>query len=427
MKPLYAVPRYLCRIIIPFIAITILFSLPVRGESLLELQDKAAANRKMIEKYRLEVRKGELDKKIVQGRFLPSADLTLTGNQLDESSLMEDKENSVFRAAITYNIFSGFKDRYDLKAAELLENSKDYELESMIQDIRYGVAVRYLEIFGKKSSLTVAEDEYNLLKKRYEDAENRYSVGLIKKNDLLKLKVQLDDAQQNLKKSEAEVTKTINRLEFEIDSDISSSDLSFNEFEEIPEIEDIGFYESRLLERRSEIKLLETLVAVKEFGAESAKSAYYPRADVSGSFKRYEDSYFPGDNEHDDELRLQVNISLNLFDGFKKGHSLEKAKIDTEIAKHDLYELKQELITELKNLLLDYEVALKNLKVAKGSISQAEENLRITDVSFKEGVETAADVLDAISYLSRAKYNFINARNELFRDYYGLIRMTGDF
>jgi outer membrane protein TolC len=122
-----------------------------------------------------------------------------------------------------------------------------------------------------------------------------------------------------------------------------------------------------------------------------------------------------------------VNLSLNLFDGFKKDYALEKAKLDTEMARHDLYELKQALSTELKNILLDYDVALKNLKVAKGSISQAEENLRITDVSFKEGVETAADVLDAISYLSRAKYNFINARNELFRDYYGLIRMTGDF
>ncbi len=57
---------------------------------------------------------------------------------------------------------------------------------------------------------------------------------------------------------------------------------------------------------------------------------------------------------------------------------------------------------------------------------QAEENFRITDVSFKEGVETTTDVLDAIFYLSRAKYNFINARNKLFLDYYRLLRITDD-
>ncbi len=72
-------------------------------------------------------------------------------------------------------------------------------------------------------------------------------------------------------------------------------------------------------------------------------------------------------------------------------------------------------------------MALKNLKVAESSISQADENLRITDISFKEGVETAADVLDAIFYLSRAKYNVINARNEVFLYYYRLVRITDDF
>ena len=132
-------------------------------------------------------------------------------------------------------------------------------------------------------------------------------------------------------------------------------------------------------------------------------------------------------NEKNEELRLQLLIRMNLFDGFKKNNTIRKADIEVINARHDMDELKKTLNTDLRNTLLDYDVALKNMKVAEASITQAEENLRITDASYKEGVETATGVLDAIFYLARAKNNFINARNEVFANYYKLTRLTDDF
>ncbi len=406
----------------------LLFSGSAWGVSLTELQEKAIESRKVVEKYRVNVRKGELDKKISESRFMPSADVSYIATGLDEDTLTENSENSVFTGAVTYNIFSGFRDKYNVEFADLIKQSKDYELEGVLQDIKYSVALRYLDIFGKQSSLKVAEDEYTLLKKRYEDAENRHSVGLIRKNELLKLNVQMDDAQQNMKKAEAEFIKSVNRLEFETDSEVDATTLNFNEFNIIPEIKAFPFYESRMFEKRSEIKALEIVALAREVSVKTAQSAYYPSVDVSGIYKRFEDGYVLGTgDENEDEIRLQLSVKMNLFDGFGKDNTVRKARWDMKSAEYDLYELRQNLRTDLKNILLDYDVALKNLKVAESSISQAEENLRITDISFKEGVETAADVLDAIFYLSRARYNFINARNGLFSDYYGLTRMTDDF
>ena len=419
----------LCDSVIQFTVIFILmFPGTARSESLKALQDMAVANRKVVEKYRLDVRKGENDETIARSAFLPSVDATYTANRLDEDSTSEKQENSSVRGAITYNIFSGFKDEYNVTAAGLLKKAKEYELESIIQDIRYAVALRYLDIFGKKSSLKVAEDEYRLLQKRHEDSKNMYSVGLIKKNDLLKIKVQMDDADQRLKKAEAEFKKSVNRIERETDADVDSGELTFNEFDEIPGVKDFAFYESRMFEKRNEIKAIEAVLQSKEFGVKIADSAYYPSVDISGSYRKFGDNYAVGaGGDSDDEIRVQLNAKINLFDGYKKDSSVAKANLEVETAGRDLYELKKTLSTGLKNVLLDYEVSLKNLKVAESSISQADENLRITDISFKEGVETAADVLDAIYYLSRARYNFINAKNELFTDYYGLVRMTDDF
>jgi outer membrane protein TolC len=411
-----------------FIVILLMLSGMAQSESLSELQEKAIANRRLVEKYRLDVEKGQLDETIARNAFLPSVDAAYTANRLDEDSMSENSENSALAGSITYNIFSGFKKTYDLQSAELVKKSKDYELESIIQDIKYSVAARYLDIFGKKNNLKVAEDEYKLLKKRYEDANNMYHVGLTKKNDLLKIQVELDNAEQNMKKAEAELTKSVNRIELETNSAVDPAELKFNEFDSRPEVKSSSLYESEMLEKRSDIKAVEMVLQAKHAAVESVRAAYYPSVDISGSYKKYGDNYIWGQgSESEDEIRVQLTAKMNLFNGYKTDDAVKKAHIDVKMVENDLYELKQNLGTELKNTLLDYDVALKNLKVAESSISQADENLRITDVSFKEGVETAAEVLDAIFYLSRAKYNFINARNELFLDYYKLQRMINGF
>ena len=398
------------------------------GESLKSLQEKAVSNREMIEKYRTNIEKSELDVRIGKSGFLPSANLAFTANSLDESSMFENKENSRLTGMVSYNIFSGFKDKYGIESAQFMKKSKEYELAYAIQNVQYGVAVRYLDIFSKKNSLTVAEDEYRLLEKRYKDTENRFNVGLVRKNDLLKIRVELDDADQRLKKAHAEFQKSVNLMAFEIGADIDAGQLTFSEFDAFPEIKTYAFYEAAMLETRSDIKALESARSATENQVKAAKAAIYPMVDIAGSLSTYGDNHFLGiGDDHEEEARIQVNVKMNLFDGFSKYHVIEKAKLDVKNIETDLTELKNSLTTELQNIFLDYDVALKNVKVAESSISQAEENLRITDISFKEGVETAADVLDAIYYLSRAKNNFINAKNEVFFDYYKLVRMMDGF
>ncbi len=399
------------------------------AQSLAQLQEIATQNRKLVEKYRNNIRKGEADVNIGKSAFLPSADVSYIANRLDKDGLTENRQNSAFMGVLSYNIFAGFRDKYNLQAAEMIKKALDYELEKTIQDLKYRVAVRYVEIFGKKGSLTVAQDDYALLKKRYEDAQSRYNVGLIRKNDLLKINVEMDDAEQRLKRADAELMKSLNALCYEIDSPVDFKALNFSEFNTFPQTMNEAEYSARMSEKRSDIKALDMVIAADESRVLAAKSVFYPSADIQGSYKPAGNDYLLGtmSNETGEELRLQLVVRMNLFDGFRKYDTIRKAKLEVVNARHDLDELKSTLSTDLKNTLLDYDVAIKNMKVASGSIVQAEENLRITDISFKEGVQTATDVLDAISYLSRAKNNFVNARSDVFANFYKLTRLTDDF
>lgn len=396
--------------------------------TLKELQDRAVNNRKIIERYRIETRMAEHDVQIRKSAFLPSVDVSYITNTLDEDSTYENSENSALTGAISYNLFSGYKHRYQLKASEYMKESKTFDLQRVIQDIHYSVAVRYLDLFGKKRRLTVAEDEYKLLQKRYQDASNRYNVGLIMKNELLKIKVEMDDAQQGLKRAKADYQKSANLLAYEIDGRIDPESLMFEEFESIPQIEDYAYYETRMLENRSEIKSLQEVLQSMQYTAKATRSDRYPSVDVSASYSMTGDDYFIGiGDDNEDEIRIQMIAKMNLYDGQRKHHAIRKAEKDVHRIEKDMYELKKGLSTELKNVFLDYEVSLENLEASRSNISQTEENLRITDVAFNQGVSTATDVLDAIFFVSRAKYRYITDRNQVFYNYYNLLRMIDGY
>lgn len=416
-----------CRVILLSLALALLTSINAWSMTLEELQHAGIVNRKIVENYRLAVQQQEEALQAAESPFWPRLDVSYNANLLDEETELENDENSYLMGSLSYNLFSGFRDRYSVRSFEMLKNAREFDLENITQEIKYLIALRYIDVYRAKSRLEVSRDEVVLLSKQHRDAVNRYKVGLIRKNDMLKLKVQLDDSIQKMDSDEAAVLKSVNLLCFETGSQVSEEDLEFDEFLVLPEIKGLAYYQSLLNENQSRIKELEFTIAAQKHMIDSYKSAYYPSVDVSANYKKYGDDFVFGLEENgEDEIRFQMDVNLNLFDGFKKYADIRKGRLGVRRTTHNLHELNARLDTDLKNVLRDLDVAFKNLKTAESSVALAEENQRVSDAAFREGVESATDVLSAVLSLSRAKFNAIDARNRLFLKYYQLRRIVGN-
>lgn len=411
-----------------FIVIFLLLTNAANAANLLELQQMALDNRKVIAKYEANLEKSKKDLTIARSGYYPSFDVSYTINSLDENTTFENKENSVAYGAVTWNLFSGFKDKYNVRSASLLSKAEAHKLKGIRQDIQLNVALRYLSIFDRRANLQVAQDSHDTLVKVYEDAENRFEVGLIDKNDLLKFKVDLDNAVITLKKAQAEQTKSLQLLQREIEATVPFEELTFTEFDQQPLLKDYDSLESEMIENRSEIKVLQETAEAAEMQEKAEYAGYYPSVDITSSYRKYDDDYINSSGDsYDEELRAQLVMSLNLFDGFEKYSRSSKAKLEIKTIQYDLEELKSDLKTELKNLLSDYEVSLDSAAVAENNIKQAEENLRITRLKYKEGLETEADLLDSITNLSRSRYTYVAAKTNVFKNHFKITRTVEGF
>ncbi|MBN1932905.1 MAG: TolC family protein [Desulfobacterales bacterium] len=400
------------------------------GYTIDELQKAAVTNRDIVGRYQADVEKRSEQIREAKGNFLPSVDAGYLFTRLNDDNLTYSyKESDTAYGTVAWNVFSGFKDKYDLKATEILKEIDQLALKSVKQDIQLAVAESFLSVYRDKANLKVAEDSLNLYRERYRDVELKYKVGILKKNDLLKIKVEMDNAEQNTRRSMAEVNKSLNYLIRETGVDLSLESLDFLIFDTLPQKADYHFYEQQLMKNRSEIEALKKAKTAAGFRIKSAKATFYPKADISLQYQsRNYDDYFWGDSHlDDDEIRVEAALSINLFDGMKKYARINQAKLEERQTDFDLIELEDDLKTQLKNTLLDLQVAFDNLKVAESSRIEADENLRVTDLAFKQGLNTSTDILDAIFYLSRAQFNVINAYTQVFESYFQLQRLIEGF
>jgi outer membrane protein len=411
------------------LGITLMLCAPsVYAMDLAEMQVMALNNRQVIRQYMTRLEQSEKDIVRARSGYYPSADISYTVNSLDESSSLENKENSVAVGRLSWNIFSGFRDKYNLQSAKSQREVEQYRLRGIKQDIQLNVALSYLTVSERWANRKVAEAAFQTLEKVYRDGESRYQVGLIGKNELLKFRVDYDNADITLKAADADMKKSVNGLSRQVGSEIKLTDLDFADFKNLPPPIDKDEYINKMLVERSEIKALESVIAATTARSEAELSGYYPKVDVVGSYSKYDDDYVNGSGSvEDDELRAQLVMSINLFQGFTTEATVARARLETRSVQYELDELKNDLVTDLNDLHVDFEVSLENVVVAKRSIEQAEENLRITQLKYNEGLQRESDLLDAITSLSRAQYNHVAVLRTAFSNNFQLIRMVDGF
>ena len=107
---------------------------------------------------------------------------------------------------------------------------------------------------------------------------------------------------------------------------------------------------------------------------------------------------------------------------------MPRAQLQSRAQQYELEELKNSLHDRTRTIsIIDFQVSLENVVVAKRSIEQAEENLRITQLKYDEGLQRESDLLDAITSLSRAQYNHVAVMRTAFANKFRLTRTIDGF
>ncbi len=361
--------------------------------------------------YILEESKENIELK--RASLMPNVDLSYSYNDRDKASSSQTKKDSTATAKLSYNLFNGFKDIKSMQSAKFLAKSSSFTLNAKTQDIVLNTKSTYINLLDQHKNLATTQDAYKLFEKQYEDAKIRFEQGLLAKNDLLQVNVNMLDAKQDVMTAK----KDYQVARLELSNLLGGKDLSNVGIDEI-HIKELALDKHSLedLESRSELEALKMNIESMNALVDTQKADFYPSVDTSYSYSQFGNDMSPdGRGSYPDNQNVgTISASWNLYEG---GADASQIKIYLSQKRQVLAQLDRtrlDIKLQYETALLDLDVAKQNYETSKLSLEQAKENYNIVESRYKEGLSSTTDLIDANYLLSKAKQRYSKSYYDKF-------------
>lgn len=345
--------------------------------------------------------------KLNNSNYLPKLDASYGYTNTDEANVGFNTDEATASLKLSYNLFNGFKDLATKESSKYLSLSSQYALNATKQDIVLNTKTAYINYLDKQNALETYNSAYVLFQEQFEDSQNRYDQGLIAKNDLLQVQVNMSSAKQNVVKAQGDLKVAL----WQLSNILGGMNLQNETIEKLNEKNSQSYvYDEKLLENRSEIQALNmNLQSIKEL-EKSAKSGYYPKVDASVSHNQYFDGVSKKVEDKEDNQNIaNITASWNLYNGGYDSSLQTIYKTKYLSATSLLNKTKLDIKLQYENAKSNFDVANENLETSKLALLQATENYSIVKNRFDEGIATSTDLTDANYLLTQAKQGFNRA------------------
>jgi len=316
------------------------------------------------------------------------------------------------QATLAQPVFMGFKLSGNVELNEQLSKATNEDYNKDKSELVFNIKNAYWSLFKATQFKTVMDETVDQVKAHLEDARNLEKAGMMTKNDILKLEVQLStvlyqqiEAENAVKLAMVALNSTIGialNTQIKVESSARLTETGFDEVDKL--IADA-------ISNRADVKAADARVKASEAGITLAKSSWYPQISLYGNYyyNKPNQRIMPTRSQFDATWDAGVNMSMNVWDWMTTAHQTDQAEANAAQAKDGLGMIKDGITLEVTQNYLNMKQAYKKIKLAELTVQQAEENMRVTSGKFKNGLATSADVIDADTALITAKTNLSTA------------------
>ncbi|HOK56203.1 MAG TPA: TolC family protein [bacterium] len=339
---------------------------------------------------------------------------------------MKFTEDNIFSLKFTLSqpIFTGWKieKTYEISKENYEKTKIDFENE--LSNLIFDVEKAYYNILKIKKNLETGLKYKENLEKHLSDAKKLFQEGIVTKLDILKTEVALKNAETRIIEIENYLKTAKANLNFLLGK---SPDHEF-EIEDILEVKeekkDYQWWKEMSLKERSEIKSMEKLISIYEKNIDIEKSNLYPQIYFFFNYNIERGSQ-TSVGKWDTNWNTGFLLSYDIWNWGQTKDKIRKAEIEKEEIKKQFELIKNSIEIEVKNAYLNFLLAENKIEESKKQIELAEENFRVANLLYNEGLATNTDVIDAITALTDAKNNYYNSLYEYKISYSQLLKASG--
>ncbi len=344
----------------------------------------------------------------VNGQYVPStvALLPKSGLTYNIHSLMGGA------LTVTQPIYMGGKITAMNQITDLAQQLSREMRESKVEDVIYNVDAAYWQVVSLCAKQKLATSYVNLVQKLDDDVKKMVAEGVATRANQLSVDVKLNEANVDLTKVDNGVTLSRMLLAqlcgLPVNTIMTLADEGRDEL--ALTIAPSNYNLNEVYSRRHDIRSLELATKIYDQQVKVARSEMMPKlAAVAALHATNPNSYDGFENRFGAAFSIGATLTMPLWHWGGLSNKVKVAQVEADVKRLELDDAKDKVALQISQAAFRYQEAFKTWEATKANLAQADENLRIAGIAFKEGMGTLDEVLAAQTAWLKANSEKIDA------------------
>ena len=340
------------------------------------------------------------------------ATLNALGQQIVDAFDTDTRNLFAGSVMLTQPIFMGGSIIAMNKMADLSEDMAENSLNARRQATIYRIDQAYWQVVSLHHKKELAESFLDLVKKFDTDVHKMIDEGVATRSDGLSVDVKVNEAEMMLTKVNDGLVLSrmlLNQLcGLPLDEVVTLAD---EMAENIAVVELSPQLNVELaVENRPELRMLQNSIDISKQATNILRAGNLPQVALTGGYSVSNPNTFNGfERKFGGFWNVGVLVRVPIWNWGDVMYKVRASKGATSIANLELAEARELVELQVNQSAFRVDEANKTLTMAQSNIQRAEENLRIANLGFSEGVITPSAVMEAQTAWLQAQSQKIDA------------------
>ena len=324
----------------------------------------------------------------------------------------------------SWNLFDSFATRHGIDRAREMKNAAGHQLDRADQEIVFRVVDSYYAVLLSQKRLEVAEQSMNTAKAILDRSKNRYESGVVVQSDYLSAQVRFATRKED-------AIRARNDLAFARAQLATAMGLpAKNEFTPAENLAEKTFpavsveeAEKQAEQMRPDLSALRSQEAAQQQSVALAKSSFGPRVSAFAGWEADNPTFVAGGGGNNWTAGLQ--LQFDLFTGGAKRAQLSRERALQDKLAASRERAINEIHLEVRRAYYDLDSARQQIDVARSSVDESQEGLRINQNRYGSGLATITDLLGAEDASRLSQMDYWQAVYRYYTSYAALQLATG--
>jgi outer membrane protein len=394
--------------------ITLFAAQPAFSLDLMETYEQALSYDSGIASARAQFEAQQAATDVSKSALLPQIAAFAEGSHTDFESKNGQSDDSYrtlnYGVQLTQPVFRA-DNWFEFDASQFQTEAAEAQYNLAQQQLMLDVSTAYFDVLRAQDTVTTAQATEAAIQRQYEQAQERFDVGLIAITEVYEARASYDDAKSQRIAAENQLNvakEQLARLTGEYPADLENLRQNFPLGR--PEPMNPNAWEATALEQNWSIQAALSELNANEANLKVAKSGHLPTLDLEASY---------GETDYDGRLTSQVegtqavvglslNVPLYMGGGTQAGVRQQRSLVTA--AEEDLNTARRDVQVNTRSLFLTVNNNIETANAFEQTIVSRRSALDATRAGYDVGTRNIVEVLDAERAYYVALRDYANAR-----------------